>query len=222
MPTRALKDRAYAELAQLAQAFATPKRLELIDLLAQGPRTVELLALEADLSLANASRHLKQLRSVGLVRATKQGLYVEYRLADPEVASFAHALVELARARMPELARVADEARERWSSAPLDAATLTSLLDHDAVLLLDVRPQHEYEAGHLAGARSIPLAHLRERLRELPADRRIVVYCRGPWCGMAGDAAALLREHGFEAAHVELGVVDWRVRGGAVERGAAA
>jgi rhodanese-related sulfurtransferase len=218
--SRALKDCAYAELAQLAQAFATPKRLELIDLLAQGPRTVELLALEADLSLANASRHLKQLRSVGLVRATKQGLYVEYRLADAAVASFAHALVELARTRMPELARVAGEARERWAEAPLDADTLAALLEHDA-LLLDVRPQHEYEAGHLAGARSIPLAQLRERLRELPADRRIVVYCRGPWCAMAGEAATLLREHGFEAAHVELGVVDWRVRGGEVVVGAA-
>lgn len=219
MANRELKDRVYAELAQLAQAFATPKRLELIDLLAQGPRTVELLALEADLSLANASRHLKQLRSVGLVRATKQGLYVEYRLADPQVASFAHALVELARARMPELERITSEAG-RGRPDVLDADALAELLERDAVLLLDVRPRCEYEAGHLPGARSIPLGQLRERLRELPVERPIVVYCRGPWCAMAGEAAALLREHGFEASRVELGVVDWRARGALLEQGA--
>ncbi len=213
-PHRRFKDAVYEQIARIGKASASAKRLELLELLCQGPRTVESLAKESELSVANASQHLQVLRSARLVEAEKKGLYVEYRLADQRVGRFFLALRGLAEDRLAEIESVrrAYFAR-RESLEPVPTEELLHRVRAGAVTLIDVRPASEYRAGHLLGARSIPLAELEARLRELPRDREIVAYCRGPYCVMALEAAELLRKKGFRAARMEHGVVDWRARG---------
>lgn len=215
---RQLKDAAYAQLARVGKALAAPKRLELLELLSQGPRTVESLAEQAALSVANASQHLQVLRAARLVDATKQGLYAEYRLADPEVSALVVGLRRLAEARLAEVAQLTRayfEARDALE--PVASDELARRVRRGEVTVLDVRPPEEYRAGHLPGARSIPVSELRARWKELPRGRAVVAYCRGPFCVMAADAVALLRKHGFTAHRLDHGVADWRARGWPVE-----
>jgi rhodanese-related sulfurtransferase len=217
---RQFKDAIYEQLARIGKATSSPKRLELLDLLCQGPRTVEALAEQAAISVANASQHLKALRAARLVDATKKGLYVEYRLADDEVCRFFVALRGLAEARLAEIDQVTREYFERRGS--MEAVAGKELLrraKNGDVTVLDVRPAEEYRAGHIPGAVSIPVAELKTRLHELPKDREVVAYCRGPYCVMAADAVALLRKRGFTAHRMEQGVADWRARGLRVEGG---
>lgn len=214
MPHRRFKDAIYEQLARVGKATAAPKRLELLDLLCQGPRTVEALADQAAISVANTSRHLQVLRAARLVAAEKRGLYVEYRLADDEVGRFFVALRGLAQARLAEVNQVAHEYFEqRGAMDGVAASELLRRVKAGEVTVLDVRPAEEYRAGHIPGALSIPLGELKGRLKELPKGREVVAYCRGPYCVMALEAVELLRKKGFEAHRMEQGVVDWRARG---------
>jgi rhodanese-related sulfurtransferase/DNA-binding transcriptional ArsR family regulator len=211
---REFKDEVYEQVSRIGKAVSAPKRLELLDLLSQGPRTVEALAELADLTVGNASQHLKILRAARLVDATKRGLYVEYRLADAEVSHFLVALRSLATSRLAEVERVTRQFFERRADLEaIQGEELVRRVRGGEVTVLDVRPAEEFAAGHIPGARSIPLAELARRLREIPKDREVVAYCRGPWCVMAVEAVHLLRRKGFRAHRMEQGVSDWRARG---------
>ena len=215
---RRFKDSIYEQFARLGKAISAPKRLELLDLLCQGPRTVEALAEQAGISVANASQHLQVLRAARLVETEKKGLYVEYRLAGDEVCTFFFALRGLAESRLAEVEQVAREYFEqRGAMEAVESEELLRRVRNGEVTVLDVRPPEEYRAGHIPGALSIPIGELKARLRELPKDREVVAYCRGPYCVMAVEAVKLLRKRGFTAHRLEQGIVDWRARGWRVE-----
>jgi rhodanese-related sulfurtransferase/DNA-binding transcriptional ArsR family regulator len=211
--TRA-KDDVYEQFARIGKAVASPKRLELLDLLTQGPRTVEALATAGGLSIANASQHLQVLRAARLVAGEKQGLFVEYRLADEDVERFFASLRGLAESRLEELDEVAAAyLGTRDAMEPVDRERLLQRVREGEVTVVDVRPAEEYRAGHIPGAINVPLSELKKRLRELPRTREVVAYCRGPYCVMAVEAVELLNQKGFAAHRMEDGVVEWRARG---------
>jgi rhodanese-related sulfurtransferase/DNA-binding MarR family transcriptional regulator len=215
---RRFKDTIYEQFARVGKAVSAPRRLELLDLLCQGPRTVEVLAEQAGITAANASQHLQILRAARLVDAEKKGLHVEYRLADDRVWRFFHSLQVLAETRLAEVEQVTrDFLEERGAMEVVHSAELLRRVREGEVSVLDVRPPEEYRAGHIPGALSVPLAQLKKRLSELPRDREIVAYCRGPYCVMAVEAVELLRRKGFRAHRLEHGIVDWRARGWRVE-----
>jgi rhodanese-related sulfurtransferase len=204
----------YGHLARVGHALASASRLSLLDLLRQGPRTVEVLAREAGLTLANASQHLKVLRQARLVEAEKRGIHVSYRLGGPPVDDFYRALRGLAEARLAEVQQIAQEfVQKRGSLRAVDAKRLLERLRAGEVTILDVRPVEEYQAGHIRGARSVPLDELRKRLKELPKGREIVAYCRGPYCILAPQAVSLLQARGRRAVALGDGVAEWRARG---------
>jgi rhodanese-related sulfurtransferase len=215
---RPFKDRLYAEFATIGRALANPHRLELLDLLGQGERSVEDLAQEIGQSLANTSAHLKVLRQARLVEADKRGLFVVYRLAAPEVFLLWRALRDLGAARLAEIDRLVETyLADRATLSAVDVAELRRLLADGTVTLLDVRPAHEYQQGHISSARSMPVAELERRISELPRDREVVAYCRGPYCVYADEAAQLLRQHGFRVRRLEEGFPEWRAAGLPVE-----
>ncbi len=217
-PQRRFKDSIYEQFARIGKAVSAPKRIELLDLLCQGPRTVEALAALAAISTANASQHLQVLRAARLVETVKKGLYVEYRLAGDEVCDFFFALRGLAESRLAEVEQVAREYFEgRDTMEAVEGEELLRRVKSGQVTVLDVRPPEEYRAGHIPGALSIPVGELKARLGELPKGREVVAYCRGPYCVMAVEAVELLRKKGFKAHRMEQGVVDWRARGWRVE-----
>ena len=217
-PNRRFKDRIYEQFARLGKAVSAPKRLELLDLLCQGPRTVEALAEQAAISVANASQHLQILRAARLVEAEKKGFYVEYRVADEQVCRFFHSLRGLAERRLAEVEQVTRAyLTERGAMAGVQSNELLRRVRAGEVTVLDVRPSEEYRAGHIPGALSVPLSELKKRLAELPKNREVVAYCRGPYCVMAIDAVELLRKKGVKAHRMEQGVADWRARGWRVE-----
>ncbi|MDH5671079.1 MAG: metalloregulator ArsR/SmtB family transcription factor [Myxococcales bacterium] len=218
--SRASKDALYEQFARIGKAIAAPKRLELLDLLCQGPRTVEALAGQARVSVANASQHLRVLRQHGLVHSEKQGLYVEYRLASEQVAEFFAAVRALAEARLLEVEQAARAyLGDGDGLEAIEADELLRRARRAQVTVLDVRPSAEYCAGHLPGALSIPVDQLETRLSELPRGREVVAYCRGPYCVMAVEAVELLRAGGFAARRLEAGVIEFRARGIELERG---
>lgn len=215
---RDFKEAAYGQLARIGKAVSSPKRLELLDLLCQGPRTVEALATLAGISVANCSRHLQVLRAAHLVDAEKQGLHVSYRVADGEVGHFFCALRALAESRLAELEQITRQFFEqRGAVEPVQGKELLRRVRKGEVTILDVRPADEYRAGHIPGAISVPVPEMKKRLAELPRDREIVAYCRGPYCVMAVEAVELLRKKGFRAHRMEQGVMEWRARGWRVE-----
>jgi rhodanese-related sulfurtransferase/DNA-binding transcriptional ArsR family regulator len=215
---REFKDAIYEQLARIGKAAASPKRLELLDLLGQGPRSVEALAEETGQSVANVSQHLQVLRAARLVDARKEGLYVNYRLADEGVAKFFLAVRELAESRTDEIARVTRTFfDERDALEPVDRNALIERVRSGEVTVLDVRPAEEFHAGHIPGAVSIPVADLKRRLASLPKYREVVAYCRGPYCVFAVDAVKVLRENGFKAVRMDEGVLEWTARGLPVE-----
>ena len=212
----------YEQVARLGKAVSSPGRLELLDLLAQGPRTVEALAAQVGQSPANTSHHLQVLRRVRLLDAQKAGLHVTYRLADPGVATFFLQLRALAQSRLADIERVTRQYLEERGA--LEAVANSELLRRvraGEVTVIDVRPREEYSAGHIPGAISLPLADLNKRLGDLPKGRDIVAYCRGPYCVMALDAVDALRQKGLRAHRMEHGVLEWRARGWRVETGSA-
>jgi len=211
---RRFKDAIYEQFARIGKAVSSPRRLELLELLGQGPRTVEVLADRASQSVANTSRHLQVLRAARLVEAEREGLFVTYRLADDEVHGFFASLRSLAEARLAEVESVTRLFLEsRGVMEAVDRAALIDRLLRGEVTLLDVRPEEEYRAGHIPGAISVPLAELERRVSELPRGRDIVAYCRGPYCVLAIEAVETLRSLGFEATRLEDGVHEWRDRG---------
>jgi len=204
----------YREVARIGQAIASPARLGLLDLLRQGPRTVEALAKEAGLTLANASQHLKVLREARLVETEKRGVFVTYRLADDAVEGFYRALRGLAESRLAEVQQIARAfADKRGSLEPIDRRLLMRRMRAGEVTVLDVRPVEEYRAGHIPGAVSLPLKDLDRKLKSLPKRREIVAYCRGPYCVLAPEAVAILRHHGYTARTMDDGVSEWRAHG---------
>ena len=214
MGHRAFKDRLYAEFAMIGKALASPRRLELLDLLGQGERSVDQLAQAIGQSLANTSAHLQVLRQARLVEADKQGLQVLYRLADPEVFTLWRTLRDLGTSRLAEIDRlVRTYLTDRASLAAVDLIELRRLMEEGTVTLLDVRPELEYRQGHIAGARSIPVAELERRLAELPRDREVVAYCRGPYCVFSDEAAQLLQTNGFQVRRFQEGFPEWRAAG---------
>jgi len=217
-PHRRFKSALYEQFARIGKALSAPARLELLDLLGQGPRTVEALAEQASLSVANASRHLQVLRAARLIEAEKRGQFVAYRLASDEVGALWLALRGLGERRLAEIEQAtAAYFEQRGAMEPVAGDELLRRVQEGKVTVLDVRPTEEYRAGHIPGALSIPVGELQARLKELPKGRAIVAYCRGPYCVMAVEAVELLRKKGFRAERMELGVLDWRALGLAVE-----
>jgi rhodanese-related sulfurtransferase/predicted transcriptional regulator len=212
MGSRAEKDALFEAIAAMGKAFASPRRLELLDLLAQAPRTVDELARASDQSTANTSQHLQALHAAGLVTRTREGTSVRYALAGDEVLSL---WLSLRNASVSQLAEAERAARE-YLGGDVDAIgrdELVARLRSGDVVLIDVRPGEEYAAGHIDGARSIPLDELEERLAELPADREVVAYCRGPYCAFAHDAVRRLQAAGRTARRLEEGWPEWRLAG---------
>ncbi len=215
-----LKSAIYEQLARIGQATASPGRLELLDLLAQGARTVDALARQTGQSVAATSHHLQVLRRARLVEARKAGLYVTYRLADAQVGEFFLSLRHLAETRLAEVQQVTRQyLEERGALEPVGNDELVRRVRAGEVTLIDVRPHEEYVAAHIPGAMSVPLVELRARLGTLRKRRDIVAYCRGPYCVMALDAVELLRRKGLRAHRMEHGVPEWRAQGWRVETG---
>lgn len=219
-PGTRFKTAIYEQIARIGKATGSPGRLELLDLLTQGPRTVEALAAQIRHSVANTSHHLQVLRRARLVEAEKAGLHVTYRLADPLVGSFFLQLRTLAQSRLAEIEQVGRQYLEqRGALEAVDDDELLRRVRAGAATVIDVRPREEYLAGHIPGAVSLPLADLKKRVPRLPKRREIVAYCRGPYCVMALDAVDILRRKGFRAHRLEHGVLEWRARGWRVETG---
>lgn len=214
----AFKDELFEQFARIGKALANPHRLELLDLLAQGERTVEDLAQQTRMSVANTSRHLQELRSARLVEVRREGLYGHYRLADERVFAAWRAIRELGEARLAEIDRlVRTYLKDRESLEPVRAEELLERMREGDVLVLDVRPEEEYRAGHIPGARSVPVERLEARLGQIPRDAEVVAYCRGPYCVFADEAVALLRSKGYRARRLVEGLPDWRAAGLPVE-----
>lgn len=214
MNSRDFKNRLYAEFALLGKALANPHRLELLDLLAQGERSVEDLAQEAGLSLANASAHLQVLRRARLVSANKRGIYVVYRLAAPDVFRLWQTVRDLGSARLAEIDRLARSyLSDRTALEAIDKEELLRRVADQSVIIIDVRPTQEYRQGHIAGARSAPVEQIDRLLAELPRDRDIIAYCRGPYCVLADEALAVLRRHGFRTLRLRDGYPEWQAAG---------
>jgi rhodanese-related sulfurtransferase len=211
---REFKDRLYSQFARVGQALASPRRLELLDLLAQGERSVEELATEASLPIANTSQHLRLLHQAELVITRREGARILYRLAGPEVFTLWQALRAAGEAQLAEIDRVtAAFLGQREEMEAVGPDELLRRLAADEVFLLDVRPALEYQQGHIAGAQSIPLDELAERIEELPQGRPIVAYCRGPYCVFADEAVELLSAQGVRAARLTTGYPDWAAAG---------
>ncbi len=207
---RQIKDLLYEQVARIGRATSSPKRLELIELLCQGEKSVDTLAQEAAISMKLASAHLRELRAAQLVETEKRGKYVIYRIADRTVADFWVSIRSLAENRLVELRLVIEQmVSHPRELAPQDRYSLVKLARKGEVVVLDVRPTDEFLAAHLPFARSIPLDELELRLAELPKGKTVVAYCRGPYCLMARDAVELLRKKGYDALRMPEGVAEW-------------
>lgn len=208
---RRIKDLLYEQVARIGKVFSSPKRLELIELLCQGEKTVEALAREASIGMKLASAHLRELRDARLVETERKGKHIIYRLADKAVADLWVHVHSLAEDRLIELQLALRKITTQPEDLiPNDRKTLMKMARRGEVVVLDVRPTEEYLTTHLPFARSIPLDELRQRLAELPRDRPVVAYCRGPYCLMAVDAVELLRKEGFKSGHLRDGIAEWQ------------
>lgn len=211
---RELKNQLYAQVARIGKAFASPKRLELIELLCQGEKSVEALAAQTEMSVKLTSAHLKELRLAQLVETRKDGKYVMYQLAGPGVADLWVNLRSEAEERLVELQMaLASLVEHKDGLEGLDRAAILKKARAGEVLVLDVRPADEFAAAHLPHALSLPVGELKKRLAELPKDVPVVAYCRGPFCLLAKTAVELLRKKGYQAFHLTDGVAEWRARG---------
>jgi rhodanese-related sulfurtransferase len=208
--SRNIKDLLYEQVARIGKAASSPKRLELIEMLCQGEKSVETLARETSISMKLASAHLRELRLAHLVETEKQGKNVIYRIANREVAEFWVSIRALAEDRLVELKMaLANLTSDPRALTPQDRDSLVKMARTGDVVVLDVRPAAEYEAAHLPYAQSMPIDQLKSRLAELPQGKTIVAYCRGPYCLMAVDAVFLLKQQGFAAIHLPEGVAEW-------------
>ena len=215
---RTFKTSLYAEFARIGKALASPARIEILDLVAQGEKTVEAIADGAGLTVKNASAHLRALRQARLVETRKEAQFVYYRLASDAVLALVRELQAVGRERLAEVDQVARtflDARDELE--PIDASELRRRSEAGDVTVLDVRPADEYGAGHIPGAVSIPVGDLERRLDALSRDREVVAYCRGPYCVYAVEAVEMLRRHGFRARRMDVGLPDWKLQGHPVE-----
>jgi rhodanese-related sulfurtransferase len=216
---RAFKNQLFEQFARIGKALANPHRLELLDLLAQGERTVENLAQETSMSVASTSRHLQVLHAARLVAVRREGLYAYYQLADERVFVVWQAIRNLGEARLAEIDLIVQTfLKDRESLEAVDVEELLARLQDESVIILDVRPEEEYRAGHIPSARSVPVERLEAYLEEIPKDREIIAYCRGPYCVFSDEAVALLRSRGYQARRLAQGLPDWRAAGMPVER----
>ena len=215
---REFKDRLFGQFARVGKALASPKRLEIVDLLAQGERTVEEIARETAMSVASASQHLQVLKAARMVEARREGLYIHYRLADEDVFRTWQAVRALAELHLAELDEVVEAyLQDREELEAVDAAELMDRLSDGNVVVLDVRPEEEYRAGHIPGALSVPVDALEAALQTLPRNQEMVAYCRGPYCVFSDEAVAFLRSRGYRARRLRQGLPDWRAAGMPVE-----
>lgn len=218
MSNLSFKKQLYVQIARLGKAVGNGHRLELLEYLAQGERTVEVLAKLTGLSVANTSQHLQILRQSGLVNTRREGLYIHYRLAEPQVVQLIEVMGRLAASQLAEVERlVQNYLTKKDDMEPVPRAELLARVRDGIVTVLDVRPREEYEAGHLPGALNIPLKVLEEHLEKLPRQQDVVAYCRGPYCVLAYDAVARLRQKGFKARRLEGGYPEWKLAGLPVE-----
>ena len=211
---REFKDRLYGQFARIGKALSNSHRLEILELLAQGEHTVDSLATEVGLSLANTSQHLQALRQAALVESRKAGLFVSYRLADPSVFELCTAIRIVAERQLADLERlVREHFGDRSDAEPVEMDELLKRARSSQVVVLDTRPPSEYAAGHIAGAISVPVDDLQRRLRQLPKGKEYVAYCRGPYCVYADRAVEILRSHGRRARRLREGFPEWRAAG---------
>lgn len=218
MSTSSFKHDVHTQLARVGKALSNGNRLELLEFIAQGPRSVDELASMTRLSVANASKHLQELRRAGLVRARKEGLRVFYELAGSDVVDLIAALGQVAETRLAEMEQlVRTYISARDDLEPVPAAELLKRSKQGLVTVLDVRPAKEFAAGHLPGAINVAIEDLSERFRKWPKGREVIAYCRGPYCLLAVDAVALLRTKGFKARRLERGFPEWKASGLPVE-----
>jgi rhodanese-related sulfurtransferase/DNA-binding HxlR family transcriptional regulator len=217
-PSRTIKDRLYAQVSRMGKAISSPKRLELIEILCQGEKTVEQLADDAQISVKLASAHLKELRQAQLVETRRDGKYIHYRLASLAVGDFWVAMRALAEDRLVELQLALSQlAQHSDELSPLEPEELLQRAACGEVVVIDVRPREEYDTGHLPHAQSMPLDELRLRIKELPRNKPVVAYCRGPFCLWGREAVALLRDQGIQARRLQDGLPEWRAAGLPVE-----
>lgn len=214
MTGRKLKNLLYEQVARIGKAASSPKRLELIEMLSQGEKNVEQLAVATDISVKLASAHLKELKSARLAEARREGKNMYYRLVDVQVAEMWVMLRQLAEQRLLELQVAMKEmVSHPQELAPVGGKELLAQAKRGDVMVIDVRPETEFQTAHLPHARSIPLAELKARLGEIPKGKSVVAYCRGPFCLMAKEAVGLMSKRGIKAARLEDGVAEWRARG---------
>jgi rhodanese-related sulfurtransferase/DNA-binding transcriptional ArsR family regulator len=212
--TRDVKDSLFAEFARVGQALGNPKRVELLELLAQGERGVEALAAAAGMTVTNTSAQLKVLREAGMVVGRREGKRIFYRLSGNEVLDLVISLRDLALARSAEVRQLVNENFAALDDLePVGHTELLARAERNEVVIVDVRPAEEFEAGHIPGAVSIPIDELDAKVVQLPRDREIVAYCRGPFCVLAPRAVAILRAHGFHARRLDEGLPEWRLSG---------
>ena len=214
MSQREFKDALYSQFARIGHALASPKRIELLDLLTQGERTVEGLAEQAAIPVKNTSAHLRDLHHARLVETRRVGTYIYYRLAEDDVGDFVRSFQDLARRRLAEVEKVARlYIDDRDELEPVTLDELHKLMSEEQVTVIDVRPREEFEAGHIPGAVSIPVPELKRRAPELPKRKEIIAYCRGHYCVYALEAVSLLRKQGFRARRASGGFPEWRSSG---------
>src|SRR5919204_2721207 len=217
---REFKDRLYGQFARIGKALSSPHRLEILEVLAQGERTVDSLANELGLSLANTSQHLQALRQAALVDSRKDGLFVFYRLSDPAVFELCRSIRTVAERQLADLERlVRGHFGDRADAEPVEMHELLRRVRSHQVVVLDTRPANEYAAGHIAGAVSVPVDDLQRRLRQFPKNKAYIAYCRGPYCVYADRAVEILRAHGRRASRLVEGFPEWRAAGLPVETG---
>jgi rhodanese-related sulfurtransferase len=218
MHKREFKNKVYEELAKITKALANPHRLEIIELLAQGEFSVEQIASQTSLSVANASQHLQVLKASQLVEVTRQGNFIHYRLANTNVFKAWKALRELGVERIASIEKLVRDFRQ--SKSKFESVTIDELIkkiESGKITILDVRPEAEFNSGHIANAISIPIDQLHKRLKELPKRNEIITYCRGPFCVYADEAVTLLNKAGYKAIRLEEGFPDWQLEGHPIE-----
>ena len=206
MEKRTFKDNIYAAIAGMTKAFSSPNRLEIIDLLANGEKTVEQVAVQTAITVANASHHLQILKTARLVKSRREGTFIWYSLSGPKAYAAWKALRDLALEQEPAVQVTLRQFRKEMGNS--GSLTYENRPVNDQVVFLDVRPPDEFAAGHLPDARSIPVGELSERLAELPRDKTIIAYCRGPFCTYADEAVQLLHANGFRAIRLEESYLD--------------
>jgi rhodanese-related sulfurtransferase/DNA-binding transcriptional ArsR family regulator len=218
---REFKDALYAQFARIGNALASPKRIELLDLLGQGEKTVETLAEHVATPIKNTSAHLRVLRQARLVETRRDGTYIYYRLADDDVFRLLRTLETVGHTQLADVQQVVQSYLDgRDQLEPVTLKELRRLMRDEDITVVDVRPADEYEAGHIPGAVSVPVPDLKRRLRELPKGREVIAYCRGQYCVYSLEAVTLLRKHGYRARRAHEGLPDWKAAGLPVEIGA--